>query len=655
MCGILGIISKKELTNKDEFLISSLNLLHHRGPDNTQAVYFSKKPSLETKEIRSLKFDSEYKVFLGHTRLSIIDLSDAGTQPMCNEDGTVWIIFNGEIYNFQSLRSQLKTKHTFNSNSDTEVILHAYEEWGSSFIDKLNGMFTFVLFDIKNKKIIAARDQIGIKPLYLYHDSDKIIFSSEIKPILSLAEKPFKLNEQSIRDYLCLGYIPTPNTPFIGIEKLPPSNSVTIDLLKSKLDIECNNYWQISKEIKKDERSESELVDNLDNYLSSSIKGCLVSDVPVGIFLSGGMDSSIITYLASRIKGSPLRTFSIGFKERDYDESKFAKEVSKICGTEHSHFYVDQDFLKYIPALVDSTEEPVADPASIPLWFLSKEASKEVKVVLSGEGGDEIFGGYTRYFWDKMGRLYENLPEVVRKTLSAVIQMVPDSGEMTTTNLTRRIKKFFRTGSLDQLNRYLSWFALFSPDEADALLASSLTDKIDKSNLEKTFATYFNAYGDDSYLKRIQYIDMRTMLLDNLLLKADKLSMAHSLEVRVPLLDINLVDFAINMEPSMKVRNGQTKYILRKFLKGKLPDQIFDRRKQGFEMPIGKWLRERDWESSKKKILKLSDYFSILKRDKLEEILNEHEKGKVDIGRKIYSLLVLSIWFEKYANFLKIE
>ena len=636
MCGICGKlnVSGDELIERD--LIQRMcKVIAHRGPDD-EGVYLKKK--------------GKYSLGLGHRRLSIIDLTSAGHQPMSNEDGSLWITYNGEIYNHLELRKELEEKgHRFRSNTDTEVILHLYEERGEDCLKYLNGMFAFAIWNERKEKLFLARDRLGIKPLLYKWDGKSLWFASEIKSILQDDKVMPEINYQALNDFFTFMYVPAPATIFKGIQKLEPGYSL---VLKNK-EVYMDKFWDLGQSANGD-YTEKEYCREIREKLSCSIERRLMSDVPLGVFLSGGIDSSSIVGLMSEVCNNTVRTFSIGFgKEKQYDELKFARIVAGKFNTTHSEYVVEPDAVEILPKLVWHFDEPFADSSAIPTYYVAQMAKENVTVALSGEGGDETFGGYPyRYFWDQIAERYRKVPYWVRekflKKIASIIPLPKNSGLQ---NKVRQLKKFLSYAGMEQEKRYLHWFSIFTPELKEELYKASVQKEIEDINSYNIYQTHFDKVPEEELLQRMMYVDTKVLLPHDLLTKVDRTSMAHSLEVRVPFLDHELVEYAWNIPSSLKLKGKTTKYILKKMSSHFLPDEIPWRKKQGFEVPISSWFQGK-LNSYAKEMLSEE---TIVKRGYFEHkaiknILDKMDAGVMQYGPHVYALIIFELWNKVFID-----
>jgi len=618
MCGISGILSLNlNLPIDEQKLIAMNNIQEHRGPD-ASGVY------------------SKGCIGLAHRRLSIIDLA-GGHQPMTNEDGTVWISYNGEIYNHDAIRKYLRTKgHIFRTRSDTEVILHAYEEFGPECVNHFIGMFSFAVWNEKKKELFAARDRLGIKPFYYALQDGQFIFASEIKAILIHQSVSRIVNTEALNYYLKLRYVPGPLTMFQNIKKLMPGHYI---LIKNGCMTE-HKYWEVdhAKEPNHTDSAES-IQEQMENLLENCIQMRLMSEVPLGVFLSGGIDSSLIAATMARMATGRVKTFCIGpEKANGAGEFAFARMIADRFDTEHHEYPITaQSFYDFIPDFVWHMDEPVSDPASIPLYFLSKYSRPHATVVLSGEGADEVFAGY--YIYKKM-----LLIEELRKLNSARILLLKlakiSSGE--------KYQRYLEMASLPLEERYRGVSKVFTAAELIRLYRNGNNPATDHDSV---FSKYYKKTESNSPLNRMLYVDMNTWLPDDLLVKADKMTMASSQELRVPFLDHRLVEYVYSLPPNQKIRGRQTKYLLRKAAEKVIPKEIIKRNKVGFYTPIDKWFQE-DFNGIAKAVLldtssACSNYFHC---SYMESLLDDHKSGRVNNGEKLWNLLVFEIWHKRFIR-----
>ena len=635
MCGICGKISSAKDINEN-LIRNMCRVLEHRGPDD-EGVYISPRSTVHGPQIR---------VGLGHRRLSIIDLSPAGHQPMSNEDGSIWIVMNGEIYNFPELRNLLEKRgHRFRSHTDTEVLLHLYEDKGTECLKELRGAFAFAIWDEKKKHLFIARDRIGKKPLYYFHKGQTLIFASEIKAILQDPGVSVEINRTAITDYLSYGYIPTPESMFKGIMKLPPAHR----MIYKNGNIEIERYWRLdfSKKIK---LSEHEYCARIMDLLEDATRIRLISDVPLGAFLSGGIDSSAVVYMMSKLNHGDVKTFSIGFEEQSHSELKYARIIADRFGTEHREYIVKPETIELLPKLVWHYNEPYADSSALPSYYVAKMTRQEVKVALNGDGGDEDFGGYERFMAARFAELYRKIPESLRNRIAKpIINRIPESLEFN--NLTTKFKRFMIMASEPYRQRHYNWVAIFRDAVKDALFTEEFKKEINNKNSFYYLNNAFEECSSEDIVDKVISTDIGTNLLDDLLVKMDIATMANSLEGRSPFLDHKLMEFAASIPSNVKINGTRLKYILKKALVKKLPDEILSRGKMGFGIPIDKWFRGELKDYSRE--ILMSDksikrgYF---KRESVKKLLDDHCRERANNGARIWSLLNLELWHRIFVD-----
>ncbi|MFH1772351.1 MAG: asparagine synthase (glutamine-hydrolyzing) [Candidatus Omnitrophota bacterium] len=626
MCGICGTVGLS-----DKNLIKEMTkALLHRGPD-------------------SEGFHIEDDAALGMRRLSVIDI-EGGSQPMYNEKQTLCVIHNGEIYNFKELREGLLNRgHVFKSASDTEVIVHLYEEYGQDCVLHLDGMFAFAVWDIKNKELFIARDRIGIKPLYYHYHNGILRFASEVKSIIKDRNLTAKLNPKAIACFFAYLYIPSPYSIFEGINKLPPAH--TLMFKKGKLDI--TPYWNISfRDDAKLPASKDIYGDISLNLLKDSVKKRLISDVPLGVFLSGGIDSSAIVALMRKINSSKIKTFSIGFDDKysSFNELDYAQAVASRFETEHTKFIVTPDIVKILPKVAWHLDEPFADSSAILNFLIAEVSRKSITVALTGIGGDETFGGYPRYLGAKASLCYRKIPLALRKTIDKISSPFIKEG-LTSANTGSRFKRFLHGTTLDLFSQYIHWMQFTGSLEQNNLFSGDMRNELKIFDLKSTHTAYMQQANSTEYLKQIYSLDIHTYLVDDLLFMADRMSMAHGLELRVPFCDHRLIDYCARIPENIKFSNFRLKSMLKKSLKNILPDEILQHKKQGFMAPIGRWLKEdlKDFTRDviSKENFKRMPFFNFAYADSL---LNCHSLGKGNYTHQIWALLMFCLWHEQYMK-----
>lgn len=588
----------------------------------------------------------EGNVGLGMRRLSIIDLV-TGKQPISNEDDTTWIVFNGEIYNHDELRRQLQAKgHKFKTKTDTEAILHAYEEYGEDCPAKLNGMFAFAIWDQKLKKLFIARDRIGIKPLYYFYDHERFIFGSEIKAILQTEEIPRRIDLQALDNFLTFEYIPAPLSILQDVKKLMPGHSISL----SNRQLKIKKYWEV--EFNLNEASEAEFKYRIRELLSDAVKIRLMSDVPLGAFLSGGIDSSTIVALMSQVMKQPVKTFSIGFEDSTYNELDYARLIARTFKTDHHEFIIKPNAVELTENLIYFLDEPFGDFSIFPTYLVSKMAREYVTVVLSGDGGDELFAGYDTYIADRYYRKYSMIPASIRsKFIPGILDRVPPSSQKK--GIINKIKRFVEGSTLPEDLRHVRWMIFLLEQEKSKLYNNDMKYGILEKDPYKFIRTYF---ANIDYLKHDAtsqqlYVDIKTYLVDDILVKVDRMSMATSLEARVPFLDYRFVELAASIPSNMKLRHHQTKYILKKAMDDILPHDILYRGKQGFSIPIKNWLRQ-DLKPMMTDVLateKISRE-GFFDPSYVEQLKTEHLKGIKNHSHRLWALMMFGMWFDLYMR-----
>jgi len=655
MCGVCGIVNFDQRPVNPGILKRMADLLIHRGPDDNGAVFLSQVLEKKCKPIKFKDFDElrpingliGYNIGFGHRRLSIIDLSEAGCQPMSNEDGTIWITYNGEIYNYREISDRLKVLgHRFKSNSDTEVIIHSYEEWGEECLERFRGFFAFAVWDANKKLLFLARDRVGKKPLFFYTDQDKFIFSSSLKSILINPGIHKNINLEIIHDFLTYGYNPTNQTIFKGINKLPPAHLLICK--NGKIDVK--KYWDLADSYNSEHRSYNIRYFNrrLLELLEETVKLRLVSDVPLGAFLSGGIDSSAIVGMMSKLMDEPVKTFSIGFDDESFNELKYARQVAEYFKTEHYEFMVTPKAFEVLPELIWHCDEPFADSSILPTYYLSKMTKKYVTVALNGDGGDESFAGYESHIGEKLVTFYQMIPPVIR---NQIIRRIPNDYFESTRriDLFRRWKRFMEKADIRIGRREWRW--IFSNDMKEEIYSDSFKKKVKEIDSLILRENEFFRITNADLTTRLLNLDIRIYLPEDLLVKADRASMANSLEVRSPFLDHHLMEFAASMPANLKFRGFTTKYVLKRALENFLPKKIIHRYKQGFGVPLGNWFRGELKDFSYQVLMdERATNRNYFKKEKIRSLLDGHCSGKHDYGHKIWALLVLELWHQQFVD-----
>ncbi len=634
MCGICGKLNFSSGAHAGagvapETLRKMNETLRHRGPDE-DGFYYSPDKNLG----------------LAMRRLKIIDLS-TGSQPLFNETGDVAVILNGEIYNYIELRADLEKKgHVFKTHSDTESIVHAYEVYGADCVKHLNGMFAFALWDDKQKRLIVARDRMGIKPLYYRADSNGLSFASEIKALLADPSCPKDLDLTALDDFFSLLYVPGPRSAFAAVKKLEPGHLLICDAKSGS--VKNQSYWDrpVHSYIK-DEGLEYYL-DRLDALFRDSLKLQLRSDVPNGLFLSSGLDSGAIAYYASQVSQQPMNSFTVHFEDKSYSEQEGARRIAETCGLKHHELELKPDIQDLVLKTAEFFDEPFADTSAIPTYLLNEFARKRITVALSGEGGDELFGGYPTYFATRYAEMYRKVPKPLRSLAAALTESVPVSWDRI--SLEYKLKQFVRGAEQSPERSHFAWKEIFDAAGKQKLYAADWKAKRSGRDGYESFKKLFDALGGGIDLEKLLYVDQKTYLLDEFLVKSDRMSMAHSLEVRVPILDHRLVEFAATIPAHYKLKGFSTKWILRRLMKGKLPPEIVSGAKKGFSPPIPGWiagvLKPFVMEVLSESSLKKS---GLLDPKEVQRLLNEHIDRKRDHHRRIWAVLNFVLWHRRWV------
>ena len=624
MCGINGIIQFKKQLSRDK-LIATISLMNkqiiHRGPD-AEGKYVDDKCAL------------------GMRRLSIIDLK-TGNQPIWNETHDKMIVFNGEIYNYIKLRAELKELgHRFNTESDTEVVLHGFESFGIDFFKKLEGMYAFIIYDVKNQKWIVCRDRIGEKPLYYFYSNEYMIIGSELKSLVSTGLFDVKINNSALSAYLQLTYIPAPMSIIDNVYKLNPASLMIIDANGA---IQCNQYWELAITEKYYSYSYEDCKKILREKMFNAVEARMVSDVPIGAFLSGGFDSSIIVGIMAKISANKINTFTIGFDDKQYDESLLANVVANKNFTNHHILTLNEKkLLEDSKILFNNMDEPFADSSLIATYACSYMAKQHVSVVLNGDAGDELFAGYNKYLIAYYGAIYEKLPTFLKKILKRVVKLLPSDS-----SFSRKMRKVVGASGEDIFSQRKKLMCLGFNKESMRQLANGLSLN-DLAFIQEQY-NRFPQLDDQS---KTQYVDLKTVLEGDMLVKVDRASMLASLETRVPMLDSSVVDFAFNIPTNYKINKKNRKIILKDTFKDLLPAQLYRTKKHGFAVPIGKWLREE----FKDELVNYSDkdflcHQGIFNYKYVQKIIDLHLEKRIDFSSELWTFFVFQNWYERMLGF----
>ena len=626
MCGICGIYNASSGEPASQAVLERMTRsIAHRGPDDSG-------------------FYRDGALGLGFARLSIIDLS-GGHQPMSNETGDVWLVFNGEIWNYRKLRGELQAKgHLFRTQSDSETIIHAYEEYGVNCVARLHGMFGFAIWDNARKRLLLARDRAGKKPLYYTRVDGDLIFASEIKALLHHPRVKREADTQAIADFLSVRYVPGPATLFAGIYKVQPGHW----LLYENGSLRIERYWDFTFG-ETERRPINEYIEGIQTHIRRAVAERMMADVPVGAMLSGGVDSSIVTGIMSELTDHKVKTFAVGFDHPDYNELPYARLVADHFGTDHYELVVrSSDLTAYWPLLTWHRDEPVSEPSDLGVYLVSRLARQHVKVVLSGEGGDELFAGYPKYVVDWLAKYYHILPVAIRDgMITPLLDHLPYS--------MRKLKTAARNISQPAPQRWMAWFGIFNGQLKEQLLAGSVKASIDL-DASRAFRRWLEQNPQRDDLSAMLYLDTKIWLPDNLLMKGDKMTMAASLEGRIPLLDHQLIEYAASIPSDIKIRPFRAKYLLKRAFADFLPAPILTRKKMGFNVPTGIWFREgqRGFITS----LLLSErmrsrgYFNV---DFVARMLREHLEGRTNYQAQLFTLASLELWFRVFIDSPRLE
>jgi asparagine synthase (glutamine-hydrolysing) len=630
MCGIAGWINleKKSSQNGDKAVLHAMcERMKHRGPDS-EGLWL------------------ENQAALGMRRLSIIDLH-TGEQPVYSEDKQIVVVMNGELYNFREVRADLEKRgHKFETQTDTEILPHLYEEYGEAMLEHINGMFAFALWDKRREKLLIARDRFGEKPLYYSTFDGKLIFASEPKVLLANPSVKAEINPDALRQYLSFDYVPAPASIYKGISKLPAAHFLTVE----KGEVKTRRYWNLTWHKNGNVPTIEKAASDLRDLLADAVRMRLVSDVPLGILLSGGVDSSTVAAFATQFSTEKVKTFSIGFEEDSFDESKFARQVATHLGTEH---YEDRLSVEKAAGLISEIgtwlDEPLSDGSLIPTFLLSRFVRKHVTVALGGDGGDEIFAGYPMYFGHKAANLYGKIPRVLR---AGLIEPIVNNLPVSTKNLSfdYKAKRFVAASKYDLVARHHSWFGSFSIDQQRNLLSKDVLAKT-SSDIYRGAKDLLEICDAKNEIEQMQFLDINFYMAEDILTKVDRASMAVSLEVRAPFLDPRVAEFAAGIPLEYKLKGSKGKYILKKAVEPLLPKEILQRPKKGFGIPIAEWLKQRlnplmhDLLAPDR--LKNQGLFD---PEFVQKLIKEHETDAASHHKQLWTLVVFQLWFDNFGR-----
>lgn len=618
MCGITGKIyfdNSRDISAAE--LKKMTDIIYHRGPDD-EGFYINRN------------------VGLGFRRLSIIDL-EHGHQPLANENDSVWIVFNGEIYNFKELQEDLiKKGHVFKTRSDTETIVHLYEEYGVDCVKHLRGMFAFAIWDDNKKQLFCARDRFGIKPFYYYTDTEKFVFGSEIKTILKSEGIDKTLSYDALNSYFAFGYITSDRSIYNNIKKIQPGHCLLLSIGKDAK-IEISKYWDIHFE-PDHTKSEEQWAEELGSALSNAVKSHMISDVPLGAFLSGGLDSSAVVAMMAKNSEQPIKTFSIGFKEEKFNELKYARQVAELYGCEHHEKIVEPESIDLLPKLVNAYDEPYADSSMIPTYYVSKFAREHVKVVLSGDGGDELFAGYEIYnYLNGIHKYSSGSPAFNKIVWGSINKLIPEkvAGKGVT---------YFLSQNKEYLGAHL---CIWPEEERRRLIKDTGTFRYNASS-ELFKEELLKHAGKNDFITNLQYLDLKTYMVDDILTKVDRASMLNSLEVRVPLLDHKFAELSFNIPSTLKLKGKEQKHILKQSMKNFLPDSIINRQKVGFAVPLSIWFKDELKDYVNDTLLGSNPLMSnYLDKNYVRTMIEDNKDGMRDFSSRIWSLLCFEEWLKQ--------
>ncbi|MFM9115706.1 MAG: asparagine synthase (glutamine-hydrolyzing) [Planctomycetota bacterium] len=636
MCGITGSVWREPRYAVDEGTLSRMtDQLRHRGPDDL---------GLYQREIVTRPpYDSVPGVALGFRRLAIIDLV-TGKQPLANEDNSIWVVFNGEIYNFEDLRRRLEAAgHTFRTHSDTETIVHLYEDEGVNCFQHLNGMFAIAIWDANKRRLVLGRDRLGEKPLFYHATADRLVFASELKSLLQAPAIPREIDPNAIDEYLTYQYVPHPNSIWKGIRKLPPGYRAVWQDGR----VEVDAYWQPDFS-QVGNWTEAAAIERARELIPQAIQSRMRSDVPLGAFLSGGTDSSLVVALMQQFSSRPVQTFTIGFPVKEYDETHYARLVAEHLGTDHHEFQVTPSAIEILPRLAWHYDEPFADSSAIPTWYVSQHTRNHVTVALTGDGGDELFAGYSRYRAVALGKSIDRWP-LLRALIGAKVwQRIPGSARQK--SLGRRLKRFSEAIRREPCARYLDWISIFTESRRAMLYREDFVAQLGESDPASFLERAWQRSGKRDPVTAASLADLVTYLPGDLMTKVDIASMAHSLECRQPLLDHHVVEFAASLPVELKYRRGRGKWLLRAAFGDLLPSEIWTRRKMGFGVPLGYWfrheLRSIMLDTLTGPHVRSHQY---LRSESIQRLIDEHLSAAYDHSHRLWALMMLELWLQKWA------
>jgi asparagine synthase (glutamine-hydrolysing) len=624
MCGLAGVLSLRGDLPSREVLDRMAAVLRHRGPD-ASGVHGDDRAAPG--------------VALVHRRLAIIDLSESANQPLANEDGTILVALNGEIYNFQELRREIEARHVFRSHGDTEVVAHLYEERGEDAIAALDGMFAIAIWDARRRRLVLARDRFGKKPVYYWVDGQRFVFGSEIKALLA-AGVPVGFAAENLAEYLAFGYVPTPRTLFRGILKLPPASTMVVDASGAG---EPRAYWDLACP-QADETLRvggEEAHERVQALLTEAVRKRLVADVPLGVLLSGGVDSSVVAALMARLASGRVKTFTVGFEgEAFFDERPYAERVARHIGAEHHSSVVKPQAAELIETLLHHHDEPFGDSSALPTYLVAREARRHVTVVLNGDGGDEVFAGYDRFY---AALLADRMPAWARRGLYLATRLLPEGAHYH--GHLRRLRRFADNAVLPFEERVFAWSTFF---DLSALAPLDPGGLVDRDAVLSSYVAPLRRHPAASLLSRLLYLNAKTYLVDDLLPKMDRMAMAHGLEARSPFLDRALAEYVAGLPDALKRCGPRGKLVLKEIGRNLLPRGIVDRPKHGFGLPLGAWFRGELRSLAEDTLLSNARIGRRLRQAGIRGLFEEHLAGKADHGHQLWTLLTLELWLRKH-------
>jgi asparagine synthase (glutamine-hydrolysing) len=627
MCGIVGMVNLDGRAADSDVLGRMNEAIHHRGPDE-EGSYL------------------KAQVGLAMRRLAIIDLK-GGQQPIANEDQTAWIVYNGEVYNFRELKKRLEDLgHRFRTDCDTEAIVHAYEEWGADCPRHLRGMFAFAIWDERKQELFLARDRVGKKPLLYSKTADTFVFGSEFSALLLHPSVGREVDRGAIHDYLSFMCVPAPLTAYRDIRKLEPGHTLT---LTRGGELKIERYWEPDFSKKLDVTEEEAGARALE-LLRDAVRVRLMSEVPLGAFLSGGVDSSAVVALMAEESSTPVKTFSIGFEEQDFSELHHARRVAEFVGAEHHEFVVRPDAMEVLPKLVEHYGEPYADSSAIPTYYVARETRRHVTVALNGDGGDECFAGYERYAAMRLSERYRRLPGVLReRIIRQAVELLPISESRP--SKARKVRRFLRAASLPPVERYLRWVSVINPEDKDGLYSDDFRESVAGRDVREHLRPWFARANGAGVVDAALLADTMTYLPNDLLVKVDIASMAVSLEARSPFLDHHVIEFAASLPERMKLRGLTTKYILKKTLRKLLPTENLTRGKMGFGVPVGHWFRGQMQGFLRENLLsERASRRGLFRPEVVRRMVELHTRGERDHTHQLWTLLMLELWFQRFVD-----